>query len=183
MSQYHEAANYLTSAAQRALLNIDEAQVERFLKLLREGRRAFTYGVGRSSMVVRSFAMRLNHLGCRVYTIGETITPVIHSDDTVLLLSGSGTTDFVIRTGHTIAEKIGATILAVTGNPRSPLVDLAKECVILDDGVTDHNARLAPLGTLFEGTSWLFFDSLVARMMELKKENESSMSDRHSSLF
>jgi len=183
VSRYHEAADYLTKAAQKALKQIDDEQVERFLKILRSGNRAFAYGVGRSSMVVRSFAMRLNHLGCQVYTIGETITPAIHSDDTVLLLSGSGTTDFVVRTGFTIAEKIGATILAVTANPESPLIELAKECIILDCGIEDRNASLAPLGTLFEGTAWLLFDSLVARMMELKKEDEASMSDRHSSLF
>ena len=183
MSRYHEAAAYLTDTAEQALMSIDEQQGERFLRILRGGRRSFAYGVGRSSMVVRSFAMRLNHLGCRVYTIGETITPAIHADDTVLLLSGSGTTDFVVRTGYTIAEKIGATILAVTANPDSPLVELAKECIILDCGIEDRKTSLAPLGTLFEGTAWLLFDALVARMMELKQEDETSMSDRHSSLF
>lgn len=183
MSRYHEAAAHLTTTAHRVLAAVSEAQVERFLKILRHNRRAFVYAVGRSSMVARAFAMRLNHLGCRVYTIGETITPAIHSDDVVLLISGSGTTDFVVRTAHTVAEKIGATILAVTANPTSPLVELAAECVVLDCRLAERDSRLAPLGTLFEGTTWLFFDSLVARMMELEGEDEDSMARRHSSLY
>lgn len=181
MQRQRDSVAYLLQEAGRAVQALDQMEIERFLRILLDGGRVFAYGVGRSSMIIRAFAMRLNHMAFTVYTIGETITPAVHDSDVVVLLSGSGTTDMVVKTAHTIGTEIGAIILSVTANPDSDLVKLAKQALVIP--ITEHDPKLAPLGTLFEFSSWLLFDTLVARLMQLRGDTEERMSQRHSSLF
>ncbi|MDD4570327.1 MAG: SIS domain-containing protein, partial [Tepidanaerobacteraceae bacterium] len=52
----------------------------------------FVAGQGRSGFAVKSFAMRLMHIGYDVYVVGETVTPNIEKGDLLIIGSGSGET-------------------------------------------------------------------------------------------
>lgn len=74
------------------LNSIDEKQteclVDKILAIKGTDKKVYIAGVGRSSLMIRSFAMRLMHLDITVYVVGETVTPAIQEGD--LLILGSG---------------------------------------------------------------------------------------------
>ena len=70
--------------------------------------------------MAKAFAMRLMHLGLPVYVIGETTTPSVAGSDTLVAVSGSGTTGGTVRVAEQ-ADALGATVWAVTTDPDSPL--------------------------------------------------------------
>jgi 6-phospho-3-hexuloisomerase len=169
-------------AAARTTLDIEEKPLAEFLRVLQPARRVFLYGRGRSGFVARAFAVRLMHLGYQTYVVGETITAPVKRDDVVVLVSGSGSTYPVVMTAE-LGRRQGATVVAITAQPESEVARLAHVVVPLSppDG-NGERARLAPLGTLFETSAWLFFDAVVAILMERLGESEASMRKRHATL-
>ena len=176
-----EPLRYIQEASERSLL-VDGRTLQRLLDALAPAKRVFLYGRGRSGFVARAFAVRLMHLGYATYVVGETITAPVQKDDVVLLVSGSGTTYPVVMTAE-IGRKLGATVVAVTADPESEIARLAHIVVpvIPPEGNGDRH-RFAPLGTLFETAAWLFFDAVVAVLMERLHESEEDMRRRHATL-
>ncbi|HEC76945.1 MAG TPA: SIS domain-containing protein [Thermoplasmatales archaeon] len=111
--------------------------------------------------------------------MGETITKPVGKNDLVVLISGSGETIPVAMTAE-IARRLGAKIISITANPDSHIARFADLFVILKPKKKD--AELAPLGTLFEASTWIFLDGLVAELMARRGENEDSMKKRHATL-
>lgn len=169
-------------ANSRATLKVDDADLQAFLNVLQPARRVFLYGRGRSGFVARAFAVRLMHLGYQTYVVGETITAPVARQDVVILVSGSGTTYPVVMTAE-LGRRQGATVVAITAQPESEIARLAHVVVPLvpPDG-NGERQRLAPLGTLFETSAWLFFDAVVALLMARLGETEASMRKRHATL-
>lgn len=170
------------SAAVRKTLEVDPKVLKAFLDALQPARRVFLYGRGRSGFVARAFAVRLMHLGYQTYVVGETITAPVKRDDVVVLVSGSGSTYPVVMTAE-LGRRQGATVVAITAQPDSEVARLAHVVVPLTppDG-NGQRAKLAPLGTLFETGAWLFFDAVVAMLMERLGETEALMAKRHATL-
>src|SRR5439155_87329 len=98
---------------------------------LTSAKKLFVYGVGRSGLAARAFAMRMVQLGIDCYFIGETITPVVGDGDAVLIVSNTGSTMSAIQVAH-IARRVGAKVIAVTG--RRPRNRRVRDVSILDDG-------------------------------------------------
>ena len=169
-------------AASRSTLRVDEAVLQSFLNVLQPARRVFLYGRGRSGFVARAFAVRLMHLGYQTYVVGETITAPVARNDVVILVSGSGTTYPVVMTAE-LGRRQGATVVSITAQPDSEIARLAHVVVPLvpPDG-NGERMRLAPLGTLFETSAWLFFDAVVALLMQRLGESEQTMRKRHATL-
>jgi 6-phospho 3-hexuloisomerase len=169
-------------AAARRTLQVEPDALAGFLKVLQPARRVFLYGRGRSGFVARAFAVRLMHLGYQTYVVGETITAPVKRDDVVILVSGSGSTYPVVMTAE-LGRRQGATVVAITAQPDSEVARLAHVVVPLTPPEGNgERGRLAPLGTLFETSAWLFFDAVVAVLMERLGESEASMRKRHATL-
>src|SRR5207247_1709132 len=72
-------------------LAVDRTKViKESLGILTSAKKLFVYGVGRSGLAARAFAMRMVQLGIDCYFIGETITPVVSDGDAVLIVSNTG---------------------------------------------------------------------------------------------
>ena len=172
---------YILAEARR-VLHVPRKGLTQFLDALQPARRVFLYGRGRSGFVARAFAVRLMHLGYQTYVVGETITAPVLKDDVVVLVSGSGTTYPVVMTAE-LGRRQGATVVAITAQPESELARLAHVVVPLSppDG-NGSRAQYAPLGTIFETSAWLFFDAVVAMLMERLGEGEAEMRRRHATL-
>lgn len=169
-------------AAARKTLKVPDATLNSFLNALQPARRVFLYGRGRSGFVARAFAVRLMHLGYQTYVVGETITAPVMRDDVVILVSGSGSTYPVVMTAE-LGRRQGATVVAITAQPESEIARLAHVTVsLIPPEGNGERARLAPLGTLFETSAWLFFDAVVAMLMERLGESEQAMRKRHATL-
>ncbi len=178
---YHKAARFILEEMRAAVDAVALDDVDRFIKLLDGAKSVVIFGRGRSGLVGRAFAMRLVHLGFRAYVVGETISPPVHADDVVVLISGSGETFSVAVTGQ-IAKKIGSRIVAITSAPGTTLEELAELTISLPTRPSAEQRELAPLGTIFEDACTLFLDGVVAELMVRHKETEDSMRARHATL-
>ena len=182
----------------RALDTIKLEEIEKFVKTIEEiyraNRKILVVGVGRSGLVGRAFAMRLRHLGARSYVVGETITPSVEEGDLLVAISGSGSTQIVVAAAEA-AKRMKAKVAAITTYYDSPLGRLA-DLVVFVPGRTklasmdDYFARqilgihepLSPLGTLFEDTSMVVLDAVVAELMKRLGKDESELARRHANI-
>lgn len=138
----------------------------------------FVYGVGRSGLAARAFAMRLVQLGIDCYFIGETITPVVHEGDAVLIVSNTGATMSANQVAN-IARRVGAKVVSVTGVRGSKLAHASNVVLMLQANGGPDQSRLAPLGTLFEDACLILLDGIVAQVMERLQQTEADMRARH----
>ena len=179
--QHREAAHYILNQVRATVDNVDDGEVTRFIEMMRAAKSVVVFGRGRSGFVGRGFVVRLTHLGIPAYFVGETVSPPVHEDDVVVLLSGSGETFSVVVTGQT-AKKLGSKIVAVTGNPASTLGRMGDLTIVLRTPTGDRQRALAPLGTLYEVASSVFLDGVVAELMRRVGATEETMRARHATL-
>lgn len=184
----------------RAVQLIKPEQVEKMVDTLEDfymnnrNGKVLVMGAGRSGLVGRSFAMRLLHLGYNSYVLGETITPAIGKGDLAIAISGSGRTKLIL-TAAEAAKETKAKLIAITSYADSPLGKIA-DVVVEVPGRTkytqyeDYFARqilgitepLAPLGTLFEDTTQIFLDGIVAELMLRLKKSEDDLRQIHANI-
>jgi len=173
---------------------IDEKNVNEMMDILTSSKNVFLLGQGRSGLVARAFAMRLMHLGISVYVVGETITPAIGEEDCLLAISGSGETSYIISTAM-IAKKRGAKIVAVTSYEKSTLGTISdlimhikgrtkvdSEKNYIKRQMNGKHLSLSPLGTLFEVSTLIFLDALIAQLMDKMGKTEDDLKKRHTVL-
>jgi 6-phospho-3-hexuloisomerase len=175
---------------------ISDEDTEKFIRELLNAKRVYVIGAGRSGLVAKAFAMRLMHLGLKVYVVGETITPALNKGDVIVIFSGSGRTKTVADLAET-ARDIGGRICLITSNADSRIGKIADSIVIIEqhrDAVADEAAEFeirqimgdhksfAPLGTLFETASMVFADAVISRMMEITQTDESALKNRHTNI-
>ncbi|MGQ9551166.1 MAG: 6-phospho-3-hexuloisomerase [Candidatus Bathycorpusculaceae bacterium] len=200
-----ENLKWLKAAAGEIIANIKSSieelnmeEVERLLELLlrAKDKKIFVVGMGRSGFVARAFALRLMNLGLNVYFLGETITPAAEKGDLLIAISGTGTTRIVL-TASTAAKDIGATVVAITSFPESPLGQMADHIVTVKGRTKtgwpmedDYLARqiigerepLSPLGSVFENNCMVFLDSLVVELMHRLGRTEADLKRRHATI-
>lgn len=180
---FQRATRYIADHVEEVLEQVDPKQVEAFAEEVRQARHVILFGMGRSGLVAKTFTIRLAHLGLDAYVVGETTTPPIDQRDLVVLVSGTGETYSVVLTGQ-IARDLEAPVACITADPGSRLARLSDMVIELNTDLEDDDerARLAPLGTLFEDTALLFFDGVIAHLMDVMGETENDMRGRHSKL-
>ena len=144
--------------------------------------RVFVAAAGRSKMVANMFAMRMMHCGLNVQVVGETTTTQITRFDSLLLVSGSGETKQLI----TFAEKaksVRSEVLLVTASPTSTLSNMADETF----QIGPSSKRLSddknlPLGSRFELSTMIFFETVILNFMEQLKLTEDNLRNCHTNL-
>ena len=176
-----DAAHYILNQVRAAVDDVEDEHVAEFARLVRGAKSVVIFGRGRSGLVGRALAVRLSHLGLRAYVVGETITPPVHEDDVVVLISGSGET-FSVRVTGEVAKSLGCKIVTITGARQSTLGKMADLVILLRTSASGRQRELAPLGTLFEDAAGVFLDGFVAQLMEDMGETEESMRQRHATL-
>lgn len=161
------------------ILSVDRSEeIAATVEAVCSAKHVFVYGVGRSGLAARAFAMRLVQLGIDCYFIGETITPVVHEGDAVLIVSNTGATMSANQVAN-IARRVGATVISVTGIRGSKLAHASNTVLLLQTNGGVEQARLAPLGTLFENACLVLLDGIVAQVMERLRQSEADMRARH----
>lgn len=157
------------------LKELDEGSVDKVCQIILDSGNIFVYGVGRSGIVGRMFAMRLVQMGLQAYFVGETIAPVVTEKDSVILLSGTGETQGALLVAQ-ICRRVNAKIISITSSTDNSIYKASDFKIVLR---TNDSSDLAPLGTLFEISCHVFLDSLIAQLMNVKGENEADLRKRH----
>ena len=195
MKYFEMAVKELLSGAERVVESVDRESVEEFIRTLVEARekrrKVLIVGSGRSGLVGKAFALRLMHLGFNTYVAGETIIPALRKGDIVVAISGSGMTKTVVALAEA-AKEIGVKVIAVTSHPDSKLGSIADQVVVIKGRtkvarernyeirqlIGEHES-LAPLGTMFEVSTMIFLDSVIAELMHRLGVTEEEMRRRH----
>ncbi|MGB6680575.1 MAG: 6-phospho-3-hexuloisomerase [Candidatus Bathyarchaeia archaeon] len=193
---FTQAWYQITKGVENTLSKISHRQVENMINMLlwAKYKHILIIGVGRSGLIGKAFAMRLMHLDFDVYVMGETITPAIGHGDLIIAISGSGTTKLAV-TAAEIGKEVGARIIAVTSHPNSDLgkiadhvvqirgrTKIAKEKDYFLRQLTGVHEPLAPLGTIFELSAMIFFDSLVAELIKRLGKSEGELRRKHATI-
>src|SRR5256712_12115843 len=85
-----ESTAYLLENLTRILAVERSKEIGESVDILTSAKKLFVYGVGRSGLAARAFAMRMVQLGIDCYFLGETISPVGSDGEAVLLVSNPG---------------------------------------------------------------------------------------------
>jgi 6-phospho-3-hexuloisomerase len=173
-----ETANFIMREVSEALEKVDPALVEQVVASLLEAETIFVYGVGRSGLVGKAFAVRLVQMGMDVHFVGDTTTPIVREKDLVFIISNTGETMSAVQTAN-IVRRIGAKVITVTSNPHSKLAVASNYLIEIPPCRDEQRKKLAPLGTVFEAAAFIMLDSLVPLLMNRLGQNESSMRQRH----
>lgn len=198
MKWLRAAAEEIIMGIKSSIEELNVKEVERLIKLLLGARKKkiFIVGMGRSGFVARAFALRLMNLGFNVYFLGETITPAAEKGDLLIAISGTGSTKMVL-TASAAAKEIGATVIAITSFPESPLGRMADHIIAIKGRTKtgwpkeeDYLARqimgerepLTPLGSVFENNCMVFLDSLVVELMHRMGRTEEDLRRRHATI-
>ena len=171
---------------ERTLPAIDPKEAERFVELVLNANNIFVAGAGRSGLAVKGFAMRLMHMGLDAHVVGETTTPNIQKDDLLVIGSGSGETASL--TCHAKkAKDIGAGLALVTIFSKSTIGSLADVTVTIPAPTPKVAAAagfqsIQPMGSLFEQSLFLFFDTVILMLMNQKRDDSDNMFKKHANL-
>ena len=190
----NDAVDEILDNVRKVSDSLDPENIQQMNNVLKTSQNVFVMGLGRSGLMARAFAMRLMHLGISVYVVGETITPAITSEDCLLAISGSGETLSIISAAE-MAQKRSAKIIAVTSYVDSTLGEMADLIVHIEgrtkiDSEKNYLTRqingkhqsLSPLGTLFEVTTLIFLDGIIAQLMVEMGKTEEDLKARHTVL-
>lgn len=114
-----------------------------------------------TSFVIRVVAMRLMHLGCQVYVVGENITPsIIRAGDLLIACCESGSTNSVCAVAHK-ARQVGTRIVGVTTQTESVLGKMSD--IVIKIAAAEGQGNKEPSQSaisLFEQYTLLLFDAL-----------------------
>ncbi|CAQ01555.1 6-phospho-3-hexuloisomerase [Clavibacter sepedonicus] len=169
----------------RALAEPDlAARLDEAARVIRDGRRVFALGAGRSGLALRMTAMRFMHLGLDAHVVGEATSPAIAEGDVLLVASGSGTTAGIVAAAQT-AHDVGARIVALTTADDSPLADLADVTVLIPAAAKqDHGGTVSAqyAGGLFELSVALVGDAVFHALWQASGLSADELWPRHANL-
>ncbi len=174
---------------ENVLLSVDRQEIKILKQEILMARRIYVAGAGRSGLVAGSFAMRLCQLGLCAFLVGEVTATAIGEGDLLILISGSGNTESIVRFSQKAKqEKTKVALLTVSGEGRAAancglIIKMPGTC---EKDVADRKIGMErtrqPMGALFEQSVLLLLDGLVLELMESLQETSQTMMRRHANL-
>jgi 6-phospho-3-hexuloisomerase len=183
MTTYDTVRQILTEI-DRVLSRVSETEVTAFCDAILSARRIAVHGLGREGLTMRSFAMRLMHLGFDASVISDMTTPPVGPGDLFLVSCGPGYLATIeALTG--IAKRAGASVLMLTAQPLAPLPQQADLCVYLPAQTmaeAESSSSAQAMGSAFEQSLWILFDALVPRLQAATGQTADDLRRRHTNL-
>lgn len=174
-----------------ALSTVDDDLVEALTDAILAAPHVFISGAGRSRLSICEFAMRLMHMGIKVYVLGEVVTPGLQEGDLLIIASGSGETGGQVVIANK-AKQLGGKIGLITILPGSSIDKLADYPVYINAPATKLNrlkreggvgtTSIQPMGSLFEQCILLVLDLVIVKLMKKQGWNSDEMFANHVNL-
>lgn len=182
----YETAHKILAELDGIMSRVDENQVDAFCQALLDARRIIGYALGRELLTLRSFVMRLMHVGLDVHMAGDVTTPPLGAEDVLLLICGPGylyTTEAFMK----IARQVGGKIVMVTAQPQAELPQQADVVLYIPaqtmaDDQGGQGGSGQAMGSAFEQGSWILFDALVPRLQAARNQSLDDLRARHANL-
>lgn len=164
---------------------ISEDEAEKLVDQILKSKKILVAGAGRSGFMAKSFVMRMMHMGLDAFVVGETVTPGLEKDDILIIASGSGETKSLVSMAEK-AKSLDAAVAVVTISPDSTIGKISDLTVKIPAkpkaGADSDYKTIQPMGSLFEQSLLLFFDSVILRVMDKKELAGQTMYGRHANL-
>jgi len=170
------------AAAILALTSRIDERFDRAVDLLLQCRgNVILTGMGKSGIICRKIAATLTSTGTRALFLhpAEAIhgdLGVIQRDDVVVALSYSGETQEILRLLETI-RRLGATLIAITGQPASTLAEAAD--VALDCSVTEEACPMNLVPTASTTAALAIGDALAMTLLVAKGFRQEDFANLH----
>lgn len=116
------------------------------------------------------------HAGFDAHLVGEASAPSIGPGDGLLVLSASGQTPVSTHLAR-LAADLGASVVAITADGASPLVQIADVVVSIE---VSGSAQFG--GSLFEQSALVLFDALIIELTRDDPQAHEQMRRRHTNL-
>lgn len=164
---------------------IDPAHVDALMDLLTQANRVVLYGVGREGLMMKALSMRLFHLGLDAHVVGDMTTPPVGKGDVLVVSAGPGYFSTVAALMG-VARNAGAKTICFTAQPGGKVPQSADLTVVLpaqtmaDD--TSGPTSFLPMGSLYEGVQYLFFEYLVLLLRDHVGVTPEQMRYNHTNL-
>lgn len=175
----------ITQELTQVFEKLDESQIVDFIEAIDNAKRIILIGVGREGLATRAFTMRLMHMGIDAHWIWDDTTPSIGHGDLLIATSGCGEIGHIHYVVET-AEKRGAKIALVTGDPHKKTAKLADFILFVPASVYLGTANVVPsvqpMGNLFEQALLITFDMIVMTLRDRKGISSEVMEKRHRNL-
>lgn len=171
----------------RAVLGgIDPAAVEVLAEAVASARRIALYGVGREGLMMKALGMRLFHLGLDAHIVGDMTTPPVGPGDLLLVSAGPGYFSTVAALIG-VARDAGARVACITAQPdgdcpRAADLVLTLPAQTMADDAGPAPASVLPMGSLYEGAQYLFFELFVLKLRERLGITGEAMRANHTNL-
>lgn len=169
------------------LSRVNTTQVKMFLDLLTQyknsNKNIIGVAAGRMGYSLRSFIMRLMHLGYNATFYGDTNVPYPTEDTLIIFNSSSGETKSLVLYADIIRKLSPKSyIITVTSNPKSTLAEKS-DFVLTLPKLSDNLFYMdQPMKTVNEQSSMLFFDIMVPMLMEMLHMKNENLVKNHSIL-
>jgi 6-phospho-3-hexuloisomerase len=166
----------------RVISRVKPREMSAFAREILHAERIFVIGLGRTGLMARGFAMRLMHLGRRVYHVGDVITPRIGRGDLLVIGTRTGRSKVLLHYIG-IARKVKARVAVVTAARTSPAARQADTLLAIDDRTPTSarraGARRLPLGSLFEQAFLVVCDQVILDLMDALHLGERDLEGHH----
>jgi arabinose-5-phosphate isomerase len=172
----------IESAAILELVDRVDERFDRAVRLLLDCRgRVIVTGMGKSGIISRKIAATLSSTGTPATFLhpAEAIhgdLGIIQTDDVVLALSHSGETHEILRLLEAI-KRLGARLIAITGNPASTLAHAAD--VAIDGGVSEEACPMNLVPTASTTAALALGDALAMTLLVAKGFREEDFATLH----
>ena len=180
-----EKIDIVLKEANFVLQSSNYGDIVKFCDLILSAQKIVLFGAGRVGFVMRSFSMRLSHLGMTSYFLNDSNTPKTCSEDLLIVGSGSGNTTSVSNI-VLLAKQNNTNVICITSNPNSIIAKNSSSMILLNcpnkESTDLHRLSLQPMTTIFEQSLFLTLDALVMVLMDRLKETHISMLERHNNL-
>ncbi len=170
------------AAAILALVDRLDDRFDSAVQLLRQCKgRVIVTGMGKSGLICRKIAATLTSTGTAAFFLhpAEAIhgdLGVIQTDDVVVALSYSGETAELVHLLETI-RRLGARLVAITGNPRSSLAEAAD--VALDCSVAEEACPMNLVPTASTTAALAIGDALAMTLLVEKGFRQEDFANLH----
>lgn len=162
--------------------NLSDQQAQNVLNLLFSAKRVFLSGEGRSGLMIRALANRLTQINLNVHVASEITCPAINTNDLLIFNSASGKSLFLISQAKS-AQKAGAKVITFTANSNALLAQNSDIVININAQTKDEKqTSMQPMGSLYEQTSLLLFDSLILKALHANLISTTQMRSVHSNL-
>ena len=175
--------NTIIEELDRSSKTIAPEKLQEVIKKIKEHKRIFVYGTGRSGLMLKAFAMRLMQIGLSSYVVGETTTPSVQEGDLLIVASASGETGSVCMTAES-AVKQGVDLIVISSAPESTLGKIHAPDIEIEAATIFATSKVSvqPLGSLFEQMLLIVFDTIILEMSQEEEGSNEDMAKRHASL-